>query len=174
MKPIIHAGREVSLAHLKPMTIKCPCKQIDRDIVIRVAFTNHCYTEAFDPELHTHDQIVRRDSPQRARIFSEKRHRLSAALPGLVSIFPSQKVHQTTQERNYVYEANVGVDGTAYEIYFMIQRADGERSVDLRLTIESAYPSDGVVNLRKRPSSIRFSVLAYKILMRQPVLFSAR
>lgn len=174
MKPIIHNGHEVSLAHLEPMTIKCPCQEIKRDLLIRVAFTSHCYTEAFDAALHARDQIVLYDSPQRPRVFCENRHRLSVYLPELVAKFPSQKVQQTFVQRNYVYEAKVELEAVPYEIYFMIQRADSEKGVDLRLTVESAYPSEEVPDLRKRPRHIRFSVLAYKTLARQPIKFSAR
>jgi hypothetical protein len=172
--PIVHNGQIVSLAHLGPMTIKCPCHEIKRDLNIRVAFTSHCYTEAFDKELHTRDQIILYDSPQRPRIFSESRHLLSAYLPDLVTEFPTRKVQQTFEQRNYVYEANIELGTVPYEIYFMIQRADREKDVDLRLTIESAYPSEGLPDLRKRPRHLRFSVLAYKTLMRQPIKFSAR
>jgi hypothetical protein len=166
VKPIIHNGRVVSLAHLEPM--------IRRELLIGVIFRNHCYTEAFDAALHTRDQIVLHDGPQWPRVFSENRHRLSASLPNLVAKLPSQRVHQTTEQRNYVYEANVELETAPYQIYFMVQRAHNEKGVDLRLTIESAYPAHGTHALRKRPNNIRFSILAYKVLMGQPIRFSAR
>jgi hypothetical protein len=172
--PIVHDGREVSLAHLAPMIIHCPCTQIKRNLSIRVGFANHCYTEAFDAALHAREQIILYDSPQRPRIFSPNRHRLSVFLPQLLTELPTKKVQQTFQQRNYVYEATVELETVPYEVYFMLQRLDGEKGIDLRLTVESAYPSEGLPDLRKRPRDIRFSILAYKTLAKQPITFGAR
>jgi hypothetical protein len=63
--------------------------------------------------------------------------------------------------------------GQHYEIYFMLQRASGGETADLRLTVESAYPNGGF-NVRKRPREIRFIVLAHKVLTNQRIHFAAR
>jgi hypothetical protein len=55
----------------------------------------------------------------------------------------------------------------------MLQRAAADDKVDLRLTVESAYPNGGT-NIRKRPRTIRFMVLAHKVLTNQPVRFAPR
>ena len=67
------------------------------------------------------------------------------------------------------------LDGRSpYEIYFMLQRTAGNDKVDLRLTVESAYCRDGPLNLRKRPNTIRFAVLAHKVLTDQRIRFAPR
>jgi hypothetical protein len=95
-------------------------------------------------------------------------------LPKLIPELPNSKVHQTSQSRNYVYVVPLELGGNPYEIYFMLQRAAPDDAVDLRLTVESAYRSDGPLKLRNRPNAIRFAVLAHKVLMNQPVRFRPR
>jgi hypothetical protein len=169
----LHNGQVVSIGHLAPTTIACPCKQIGRDLVIRVVFTHHCYTEKYDPGCHKPEQILFTDSPDHQRVFCPIRHGLSHKLPVLVTDLPRRRVHQTAQIRNYVYVVPLEIDNQWYEIYFMLQRAAAGDEADLRLTIESAYPNGGT-NIRKRPRAIRFAVLAHKVLTNQPVRFAPR
>jgi len=74
----------------------------------------------------------------------------------------------------YVYIVKLDVGGNPYEMFFMLQWAAAQDASDLRLTVESAYCADGPVTLRKRPNSIRFAVLAHKVLTKQPVRFGMR
>jgi hypothetical protein len=67
-----------------------------------------------------------------------------------------------------------GVAGQPYNILFTLQRADGKLFADLRMTVESAYPSDGSRTRPRLPNSIRFKVLACKVLRREPVRFAPR
>jgi hypothetical protein len=174
VKDILHNGEVMPIGHLAPKMIGCPCEHIKRDLSIRVIFANHCYTEEFSAEKHSHDQIILYDSPDRPRVFCPIRYKLSHRLPDLIDALPAQRVHQTTQVRNYVYVVPLKVERQVYEIYFMLQRAQAEDAADLRLTIESAYPVEVPSILPKRPSTIRFRVLAYKVLANQPVKFAAR
>ncbi|MGH7037381.1 MAG: hypothetical protein ACREE4_16490 [Stellaceae bacterium] len=81
LKHAIPGGREFSIAHLAPLVIRSACPDIGRDLVIRVTFSNHCYTEKFDPEPHDPEQIVVRDAGG-PRVFCPIRHGLSSQLPG--------------------------------------------------------------------------------------------
>ncbi len=163
----------IETSHLAPGTIACPCDDIGRDLTIRVSYSNHCYTEGFDPARHDEGQIIVQEHG-RSRVFCPIRHSLSFRLPGIVTGLPGQKVHQTTQQRNYVYAAPLDIEGQVYEVYFMVQRAETVPGVDLRMTIESAYPV-GTPNLRrKRPSTIRFKILASKVFRREQVRFAPR
>jgi hypothetical protein len=173
-KPIYHGGQEVSLTHLGPRIIRCPCEPIKRDLLIRVSFANHCYTEAFSASRHTTVEIVLYDSPSRPRVFCPLRHSLSFKLPGLLDGLPSMSVHQTPEKRNYVYMSPNVIEGRPYEIYFMLQRAQSRDDVDLKLTVESAYLADSTKSLPKRPNSIRFKILACKIFSKRPVKFAPR
>jgi hypothetical protein len=169
----IHTGEKFALGHMAQTVIKVPCADIERDIVIGVTFTCHCYTEKFAAKKHKEEEIALKDSGGRFRVFCKIRHELSARLPDIISSLPGKKVHQTAQQRNYVYSVPLEVDGQIYEVYFMLQRHNGD-GFDLRLTVESAYAVQVASPTRKRPRTIRFNVLAYKVLMNQPVKFAAR
>ncbi len=173
LTPICHNGAPVSLDHLAPLVIACPCNVIGRDLTINAIFRTHCYTEKFDPIKHTRDQIVLYDAPARPRVFCPIRHRLSFKLPELISVIPKEKVFQTSQRRNYLYAAKMSANDGIYEIYFMLQKANGG-STDLRLTVESAYPVVEASPVPNRPNKIRFAVLALKVFRCEAVRFAAR
>lgn len=174
MKPVIYNGEEMPIDHLAPMSITCPCSPIGRELIIDVSFANHCYSEAFIADVHDSEQIILTEAEDRHRIFCPIRYKLSHRLPDLIKALPQRKVHQTPEARNYVYVVPLEIEGRPYEIYFQLQRATPESKADLRLTIESAYIDDEGSNVKKRPSSIRFMVLAYKVLARQPIKFAPR
>jgi len=169
----IHTGEKFALGHMAQTVIKVPCSDIGREIVIGVTFTCHCYTEMYDAKKHKEEEIGLKDSGGRPRVFCKIRHELSARLPGIIGNLPGKRVYQTAQQRNYVYAVPLEIDGQIYEVYFMLQRHKGER-FDLRLTVESAYAVQAASPTRKRPRAIRFNVLAYKVMMNQPVKFAAR
>jgi len=173
LEPIIFDGMEFSISHLGPMTIACPCPDIGRDLALGVDFTNHCYTERFDAERHAAEQIIVRDGGGH-RVFCPIRHGLSFRLPGIITLLPGEKVYQTAQERNFVFAASLDIEGKDYEVFFMLQRAEKVPDMDLRMTIESAYPVDVPSSRPRRPNSIRFKVLAHKVLLRKPVRFAPR
>jgi hypothetical protein len=174
VKPVVHEGKEVSIDHLAPMTITCPCESIGRDLLIDVDFANHCYTEKFVEGVHEIEQIILTEAEDRHRIFCPIRYELSHQLPDLIKALPNYRVHQTSQSRNYVYIVPLRIKNKPYEIYFMLQRAAPDSPADLRLTIESAYVDDGESNIRKRPNKIRFIILAHKVLTNQRVRFAPR
>ena len=155
VKPVIHDGNEVSIDHLAPMTIRCPCKSIGRELLIDVDFANHCYTEKFVEGVHEIEQIILTEAEDRHRVFCPIRYELSHQLPDLITALPSFKVHQTSQTRNYVYIVPLRIKNKPYEIYFMLQRGASDSPADLRLTVESAYIADDGSNVRKRPNNCR-------------------
>lgn len=173
MTPIVFNGSEVSIAHLAPIRFTCPCPDIRRDLVIQASFANHCYTAAFDAVRDVSDDIVLHDAPGRPRVFDLVRYELSHQLPAIIADLPGKRVNQTTAIRNYVYAVPLAVAGQVYEVFFQLQRARGD-GIDLRLTVESAYPVSHPISLPKRPSSIRFNVLAYKIFAGKSVKFAPR
>jgi hypothetical protein len=102
------------------------------------------------------------------------RHGLSIGLPEIVCALSDKKVFQTAEQRNYVYAVAIETPNHTYEVFFMLQRAERTPELDLRLTVESAYPVVSPTPLPKRPRAIRFTILAYKTFARQPVIFAAR
>jgi hypothetical protein len=174
VKPVIHDGNEVSVDHLAPMTIRCPCESIGRELLIDVDFANHCYTKKFVEGVHEIEQIILTEAEDRHRVFCPIRYELSSQLPDLIRALPNHKVHQTSQARNYVYIVPLRIRNRPYEIYFMLQRAPSDSAADLRLTVESAYVADDGSNVRKRPNKIRFMILAHKVLTKQRIRFAPR
>ena len=174
VSPIViqYNGALVALDHLDPLTFGCPCPEIERDIRIGVIFANHCYTEQFDATKHSENQIILREG-DRGRVFCPIRHGLSVRLPEIITSLPDKKVHQTPEARNYVYAVPMEIEGQNYEVFFMLQKHKAA-DLDLRLTVESAYPVTGPPIVRKRPGAIRFRVLAYKTLRGEPVKFAPR
>lgn len=173
---IVHDGKEVPVDHLHTdeISFTCPCEELGRDIVVRVHFTHHCYTKAFDEEEHAENQIVCYDAPDRPRVFCPIRYKLSLELPVIIKTLATHRVHQTTVQRNYVFVVPLNVNNQLYEIYFMLQRALSDDKADLRLTVESAYPVEAATPVPKRPNAIRFRILAYKTLRNEPIRFAPR
>lgn len=174
MKKITYDGQDISIDHLAPMTIECPCEDIGRNLKIGVDFKNHCYSKEFIDGTNTKEEIILYDTPDKPRVFCPIRHGLSLRLPGIMNDLPNRRVNQTPERRNYVYALPLKVEEKIYEIFFMIQRAESDPVLDLRLTVESAYVPDKPTQLPKRPSAIRFKLLAYKTLRREPIEFAAR
>lgn len=171
---ITSGGAAFDLGHLGPIEFACPCAEIGRPIRIRTVFGSHCYTKHFDPEAHSAKDICCYDAfPERPRVFCQIRYALSLRLPEIITSLPGRRVHQTNQARNYVYSVPISTERGVYNVFFMLQR-DSTDGIDLRLTVESAYLVTGPAQFRKRPNAIRFSVLARKILQRQPVRFTSR
>lgn len=156
------------------MPIACPCEAIGRNLVIEVDFSNHCYSKKFIEGEHRKEEIIVHEAKGRKRVFCPERHGLSLRLPAIIAELPNCKVHQTRQSRNYIYVVPLEIAQQFYEIYFMIQRAEDRPGIDLRITVESAYPVTELSPLPKRPGSIKFQLLARKILRREKIEFSAR
>jgi hypothetical protein len=174
MKFTLHTGEVVSIAHLAEDEIRCPCESINRELVIKVTYKNHCYTEVWNQEKHTREEILLYDSPDRPRAFCPIRYKLSFELPKLINELQKKRVYQTPEARNYVYVVSLTISNQIYEIYFMLQRAQSGDRADLRLTVESAYADTELPVTKKRPRAIRFLILAQKVLMKQEIKFAAR
>jgi len=123
---------------------------------------------------HRPSDILFREGRGRARVvFCPIRYRLSRRLPAIRAELPARRVHQTSQQRNYVYAMSLAFEASEHLVFFMLQRAAPADGADLRLTVESAYASDGSV-FKKRPRAIRFVILAHKVLTGQAVRFAPR
>jgi hypothetical protein len=190
---IIVRGHPVSISHLAPFTFTCPCldPSVSRPLRIRASFSNHCYTSSFDKGVHDRGDILLREPNRVARVFDAVRNQLSLQLPEIIGALPDAKVNQTPERRNFIFTKMVDVDmpGTdwpegvrtsapkvRYEVFFSLGRPDVKTPAhDLRLVVESAYPAyENRTVLPRRPSAIRFSMLATKVFLRQPLKFAAR
>ena len=111
MKEILFEGQVVSIGHLAPMEFNCPCPDLQRDLVIAVAFSNHCYSKSFDEAVHSAEDVIVYGAGSRARVFCPIRYELSIRLPAIVASLPEQKVYQTAEQRNYVFAVPLEIEG---------------------------------------------------------------
>jgi hypothetical protein len=145
--PLLINGRAYDLSHLDPFLFEVSSTKVPRPLRINVRFTNHCFSEAFDPAKHPADEPAIMDGLRR-RAFSPNRYALSPGLPALIRGLadPGARVHETAARRNWMYAAivEVPVTGTRYQIFFELRRTVPERRrlQDLEMVVESAYPAD--------------------------------
>lgn len=163
--PLRIRGQVHDLAHLDPFQFEVSSTKVPRPLRINVRFTNHCFSEAFDPIKHPTDEPVIPDGPRR-RAFCPDRYSLTTRLPGLIRDLadPAARVHETAARRNWMHAAiiEVPVAGTRYQIFFELRRTIPERRrlQDLDMVVESAYPADPN---RPEPNilgPVRFALLA--------------
>jgi IS30 family transposase len=144
------------------------------EMTCHVRFSNHCFTEEFDPACHGQTLLVM--DHKRARAFDRRRYELSRNLPAMVAALPAATVHQTPERRNYLYYVTLAEptdpDGL-YQMFFTLRKAGRAGPQHLELFVESAYAAAGTVRL-KRPNAIRFAVLAWKIHKGEAIRFAPR
>jgi len=145
--PAYHRLRSHDLSHLDPFVFEAVSAKVPRPLRINVRFTNHCYSEAFDPRRHAPNDPTIRDGA-RNRVFAPDRYALSLHLPPLIRRLatPGARVHETAARRNWMYAAAMEIPAanTRYQIFFELRRTVAERRKfqDLDMVVESAYPAD--------------------------------
>jgi len=163
--PLLVRGQAYDLAHLDPFRFEVSSTKVPRPLRINVRFTNHCFSEAFDPTRHPVDEPVISDG-RRRRAFCPDRYDLSLRLPTLMRGLADSttRVHETAARRNWMYAAiiKVPVAGTRYQIFFEMRRTSPERRrlQDLDMVVESAYAANPT---RPEPNilgPVRFALLA--------------
>ena len=142
-----------------------------RPLQIHVRFTNHCFSESFDPTLHGPD-VTTIPNQRPLRVFSPTRYGLSQMLPATIQGMTGlqTQVQQTVAERNWVHSVSVATAAGPYHIFFVLRRANqSDRKLqDLNMTIESAYPQRGQPAPQVR-GRIGFTLLAGKVFLGEPV-----
>lgn len=163
--PLRIRGQVYDLSHLHPFQFDVSSSKVPRRLRINVRFTNHCFSEAFDPAKHPADEPVIPDG-QRRRAFCPDRYDLSPRLPSLIRGLadPAARVHETAARRNWMHAALVEVPfaGTRYQIFFELRRTVPERRrlQDLDMVVESAYPADPSRTEPNILGPVRFALLA--------------
>jgi len=173
-RPLHLHGQVIDLAHLDPFVFEANSTKVPRPLRINVRFTNHCFSDAFDPARHPADAPVILDG-RRRRAFCPDRYALSLHLPNLIRGLanPNARVHETAARRNWMYGATVAlpVTGTIYQIFFDLRRATPERRrfQDLDLVVESAYPADPARPAPNILGRVSFLLLAGSLYTGKPV-----
>jgi hypothetical protein len=172
--PLRIRGRTYGLSHLDPFQFEVSSTKVPRPLRINVRFTNHCFSEAFDPTKHPGDEPVIPDG-QRRRAFCPDRYELSLRLPAMICGLadPAARVYETAARRNWMHAAivEVPIAGTRYQIFFELRRtvAERRRLQDLDMVVESAYPADPN---RPEPNilgPVRFALLAGSLYLGKAV-----
>jgi hypothetical protein len=119
--PLYPNGQFYDVSHLDPFRFEASSTKVPRPLRINVRFTNHCYSEAFDPARHSMDGPAIMDG-QKRRAFCPERHALSRRLPELIRglAHPGVRVHETASRRNWMHAVAVELpfDGGRYQIFF--------------------------------------------------------
>lgn len=163
-------GREFDL--IAPASASYP----ETKITIQVEFTSHCvsfgssngqpldfYTLGVERKIYDHRQIP--------RAFCANRYRWSLQLPAIIYSLHRQQCYFTGQG-NWTLVKGIDDQGKLvyYEIFFRLRRFAPTR---LRMVVESAYAREGMEHgpgvPRSRRGSIRFYVMALKILRGEPL-----
>lgn len=163
--PFSHGNKPVDLAHLEPFdfSVTAPSKAARR---VFVTFSSHVFTrgaEQPDPQ-----DLICFDG----RVFCQERYELSRGLPSIIAGFPTARVLQTWEKRNYVYLATVTrtpADGP-YHVFFSLKKRVNPSGVNLM--VESAYRrSPSSYTPPRRPNAVRFGLLVDKVFLGQPLTF---
>lgn len=168
--PLFVGGASVGFAHLEPFQLSMTTQARPEGLVLDVRFSNHCFSEAYDPALHQSsvdvwDRGVR-------RVFCPVRYQFSKALPNIVQGLPQAHVFMTP-ESNYVRISTRNDGGTGeYRMFFNVKRAAMGQGHDIKLFVESAYaPEPNQALSPGQMTRVRFAVLIDKTIKGERVKF---
>ena len=112
---------------------------------VRVTFTSHCFSEAYDAATHPPGDTIIDQDTKRWRTYCPVRDQLSKGLSNVISTLIDEEVWQSATERNWVYSTTVQVAAGPYHVFFEVKKAPPEQRTwqDVNLIVESAYPQSG-------------------------------
>lgn len=155
-------GHSYSLKHLLTRTHVWPIElrnKVKVDIRVEANFSCHCYSRK--PKLdeqYSPDQVIL-DGKQ-TRLFDQTRYQLSLGLPAVIEQLPSSKVFETGFHNLVRIVLPDSVDAGSDYLVFMALTKIGKRNI--KLMVESAYPSELMEDRKKYTKSIRFIVAIRK------------
>ncbi|OOH88126.1 hypothetical protein BMT54_08940 [Pasteurellaceae bacterium 15-036681] len=93
-------NRQYDLSHLAPIDISFFGEKVNKELLVRILFSDHCFTERSDEY-----------SRNSARKFSRERYELSKHLPEIIRSMFNEKVnvYQTSARRNFAYVVKVSL-----------------------------------------------------------------
>lgn len=166
-KPFRQGGQLVSLQHVEPFSFQCPTPDgYSREV--RVIYSPHVFTRSI--EVEDDQSMVCFDQ----RIFCPDRYNDSLLLRQEICNLPNVQVHQTWEQRNYVFLAVAPATGEGLlHIFFELEKGGTKKNKRLELRVESAYRTDTYAP-PARPNSIRFQMLVQNVFLGRPVRFAPR
>ena len=157
-------GSLVSFGHLEPRQLVVPTQAKPTGVLVDVVFSNHCFSESFNPGAHVGGVVDVWDGGKR-RIFDQTRYTLSLALPAIVDALPFSPVFRTPEANFVRITAPLGAPGVDYRMFFRLERAGRGAGYDLKLRVESAYsPNPGQAVPTRDMTKVRFVMLVDKTL----------
>jgi hypothetical protein len=168
--PLLVGESLIDLTHLEPFQFAMPTTARPKGAVIDVRFSNHCYSDAYDPERHP-DDIDVWDRGQR-RAFDQGRYDLSLGLRAAIRELPASIVYHTP-EANFVRIVAPGNEALEYRIYFNVRQGGGVADADVSLFVESAYHPDERKQALKRAqmTKVKFTLLVDKAIRGEKLRF---
>jgi hypothetical protein len=172
--PLVVAGQPIDLTHLEPFQFVMPTTARPKGAVVDVRFSNHCYSDAYDPERHP-DPVDVWDRGKR-RVFDQGRYDLSLGLRAAIEVLPASNVYHTP-EANFVRIVAPGNETLEYRIYFNVrQGGGGPVGADVSLFVESAYRPDQRKQVLKpaQMTKVKFALLVDKTVRGEKLRFQYR
>ena len=163
--PLRIRGQVYDLSHLHPFQFDVSSSKVPRRLRINVRFTNHCFSEAFDPAKHPADEPVIPDG-QRRRAFCPDRYDLSPRLPslirGLADPGSARPRDRRPSELDVCCPRRGAVRGHAIPdlLRAAAHRPRATALQDLDMVVESAYPADPSRTEPNILGPVRFALLA--------------
>ena len=155
--------------HLEPLELTVTSFLANKDLVINVRFSNHCFTEAYSPRHGSTAEGVIEDQGGVLRIFCPIRNEQAKNLASIIREWtnPKAKVWESKTERNWVFMMEIDDPAGPYYIFFKLSRSSVEdrHLQDLNLFVESAYPKDPLREPPKVHGKMAFVTLCGKIFL---------
>lgn len=165
-------GEAISFTHLEPFQFSVNTQLRPGGARIDVRFSNHCFSEAYQPTRHQGAVTDIWDRGQR-RVFSPARYDLSLGLRAIIEALPSSPIY-LTPEANFVRIMRAGSNGPdEYRVYVNARRGAAAHGCDVLLFVESDYAREagkamlGPAQLTK----VRFALLVDKIIRGEKLRF---
>jgi len=167
-KPLVIDGNFVDLAHLEPFEFQIIPTGLKDPATIRVAFNNHCFSEAFDAARHKTPLPTTHVAPHETRGFDPLRYELSKLLPAEVRAFDGKRVAQTRSGPLVRVTLN---DGREYAIFFTLKKM---KAWICEMFVMSAYPLDRPKHQVIATGEMKFNVAVALVLAGKKPKFPPR
>lgn len=165
-------GIDYSFQHLEPFTFSFESLSARRELRVRVRYSNHCFTHAYDAQSAPYAFPILLDQGKRERVFCPVRYSLSMGLNSVINDMnhAKVKVYETQTRRNWTHSIAVDAPAGPYHLFFNIEKAakDEKRYQDINMFIESAYPEQPVGDAPAVIGRIGFQLLCTNVYLNKP------
>lgn len=155
----LRVGLELyDISHLEPFSFEIRPTGWDETALVAVKFHDHCFTESFTLQKHSHVVRSNNSSQHERRGSSPDRYELSRRLPALVRSLDGKRISQTRSGGLVRIDL---ADGRNYGIFFTIRRNDPK---NCDLFVMSAYPFNADRRAIAVTGEMKFNVAVARVL----------